>query len=68
MRSIILRRVVNSAVWMVSGIVVIVVRTSVTQRGSILVWEIIGGGMVIYGAIRLIWTLVKTSSTNATSV
>jgi len=68
MRAIILRRVVNSAVWIVSGIVVVVVRASVTQGGSILVWEIIGGGMVIYGVIRLIWTLVKTSSTNGTSV
>ena len=68
MRSIILTRIVNSAIWIVSGIVVIIVRTSVTQGGSILLWETIGGGMMVYGAARLVWTLVKTSSTSATPV
>lgn len=68
MRPIILRNVVNSAVWVISGIVVLIVRASVTQGGSILVWEIIGGGMIIFGAGRLVWVLIKTSSTSATSV
>ena len=68
MRAIILRRIVNSSVWIVSGIVVIIIRTSVTQGGSVLVWEIIGGAMMIYGAGRLVWALIKTSSTSATSV
>ena len=68
MRPIILRNVVNSAVWVISGIVVLIVRASVTQGGSILVWEIIGGGMIIFGAGRLVWVLIKTSSTSATSI
>ncbi|HEX9239189.1 MAG TPA: hypothetical protein VF910_00865 [Candidatus Bathyarchaeia archaeon] len=68
MRSTILTRIVNSAVWIVSGIVVIIVRASVTQGGSVLVWTTIGGGMIIYGAGRLVWALLKTSSTGPTPV
>jgi len=63
MRSTILTRIVNSAIWIVSGVVVIIVRASVTQGGSVLVWTTIGGGMIIYGAGRLVWAIVKTSST-----
>jgi len=44
-------------------VVVIIVRASVTQGGSVLVWTTIGGGMIIYGAGRLVWAIVKTSST-----
>jgi hypothetical protein len=65
MRAIILRNVVNSAVWIISGVVVLIVRASTTQGGSILVWEIIGGGMIIFGAGRFVWVLIKTSSTSA---
>jgi hypothetical protein len=68
MRAIILRRIVNSTVWIVSGIVVIIVRASVTQGGLSMLWWIVGGGMMIYGAGRLVWELIKTSSTNATPV
>jgi hypothetical protein len=68
MRPTILTRIVNSSIWIVSGIVVVIVRTSVTQGGFVLVWEAIGGGMMIYGATRLVWALVKTRSTNATSL
>lgn len=68
LRPTILTRIVNSTIWIVSGIVVIIVRTSVIQGGSVLLWETIGGGMIAYGAIRMVWTLVKTSSTNATAV
>ncbi|HWY27991.1 MAG TPA: hypothetical protein VNW25_01900 [Candidatus Sulfotelmatobacter sp.] len=68
MRAIILRNVVNSAVWIISGVVVLIVRASTTQGGSILVWEIIGGGMIIFGAARFVWVLIKTSLTNATPI
>jgi hypothetical protein len=68
MRAIILRRIVNSTVWIVSGIVVIIVRASVTQGGLSMLWWIVGGGMMIYGAGRLVWEFIKTSSTNATPV
>jgi len=68
MRAIILKRIVNGAVWIISGVVVIIVRTSLRQGGSILVWEIIGGGMVTYGAGRLVWALTKASSTGTASV
>jgi hypothetical protein len=63
MRAVILRKIVSGAVWMISGIVVIVVRTSANRGGSILVWELIGVGMIVFGAIRLIWTLIKTLPT-----
>jgi hypothetical protein len=68
MRSTILTRIINSAIWIVSGIVVIIVRVFVTQGGSVLLWETIGGGMIAYGALRLVWVLFRTSSTSATSI
>ncbi|HEX9613846.1 MAG TPA: hypothetical protein VGA05_09555 [Candidatus Bathyarchaeia archaeon] len=64
MRAIILRRVVNSAVWIISGILVIIIRAFVTRGGSILVWEIIGVGMMIYGTARLVWALIKTATSS----
>jgi hypothetical protein len=67
MRAVILRRVVNGIVWIISGMVIIVVRTSVIKGGFILEWEILGGGMMIYGATRLIWELIKTWSKSATA-
>src|SRR6266568_4206119 len=54
MRSTILTRIVNSAIWIVSGVVVIIVRASVTQGGSVLVWTTIGGGMIVYGAANIV--------------
>jgi hypothetical protein len=68
MRAIVLRRIVNSTVWTASGIVVLIVRSSVPQGGSILVWEIIGGGMIIYGVGRLVWTVIGTLARGAMSV
>jgi len=68
MRSTILTRIINSAIWIVSGIVVIIVRVFVAQGGSVLLWETIGGGMIAYGALRLVWALFRTSSTSATSI
>ncbi|HZF21319.1 MAG TPA: hypothetical protein VEZ43_02490 [Dongiaceae bacterium] len=68
MRAIVLRNVVSSVVWILSGIVVLIVRAFTTQGGSILVWEIIGGGMIILGAGRLAWVIIRTSSTSATPV
>ena len=68
MMSTIQARIVNSTIWIVSGIVVIILRTSVIQGGSVLLWETIGGGMIVYGAVRLVWALLKTPSTTATPV
>jgi hypothetical protein len=33
-----------------------------------MVWEIIGGAMIIFGAGRIVWALVKNSSETATTV
>ena len=66
MRGLILKRIVNSTVWIVSGIVVIIVRVFVTQGGSVLVWEIIGGGMIVFGAARLVWALIRSTSARPT--
>ena len=62
----ILDRIINSTVWIVSGIVVIILRVFVTQGGSVLVWEIIGGGMIVFGAARLVWALIRGTSASPT--
>jgi len=68
MRPAILTSIVNSTIWIVSGIVVIVVRSLIIQGGSVILWETIGGGMIAYGAFRLLWAFFRTSSTSATSI
>jgi hypothetical protein len=68
MRPANLTRIVNSTIWIVSGIVVIVVRSLIIQGESVILWETIGGGMIAYGALRLVWALFRTSSTSATPI
>jgi hypothetical protein len=61
------RRAVNSLIWIVCGILVIILRTVILQSTSILVWEALGLGMIAYGGAKLVWVLVRRTPTNTSS-
>jgi hypothetical protein len=55
MNAISARRAVNSTAWISCGIIIIAVRTLLSPNNTTLLWEIIGGGMIVYGLARLFW-------------
>ncbi len=59
MNSVIARKVLNSMIWIASGVLVIIIRVLIIQNTSILAWELLGGGMVAYGSFRLLWALAR---------
>ncbi len=52
-------KLVSGLVWIVCGVLVIIIRGFIIQTASILVWELVGGGMVVYGSARLLWNLAR---------
>ncbi|HKI76220.1 MAG TPA: hypothetical protein VKA28_03375 [Candidatus Bathyarchaeia archaeon] len=59
MNSVIAKKVLNSIIWIASGVLVIIIRVLIIQSTSILAWELLGGGMVAYGSFRLLWALAR---------
>lgn len=53
------RRVANGSIWIACGVLVIVIRALLVQGGSLIVWEILGAAMIVYGSSRTVWALVK---------
>jgi hypothetical protein len=58
------RGAVNSFIWIVCGILVIIIRTMILQTTSIFIWEALGLVMIAYGGAKLIWVLVKSTPAN----
>ncbi len=65
MNSVIARKVLNSIIWIASGVLVIIIRVLIIQSTSILAWELLGGGMVAYGSFRLLWALARSVPTDS---
>ena len=59
MQTFVLKRVVNSAIWIVCGALVILIRLYVVAGQSLILWETLGVTMIGYGAFRLVWALIK---------
>lgn len=59
MQAFVAKRVVNSVIWIVCGGLVILIRLYVAGGQSLIIWEGLGVTMIVYGALRLIWALVK---------
>lgn len=59
MQTLTAKRVVNSAVWIVCGGLVIMIRFYFARGPSLVVWEGVGATMMAYGGFRLVWALVK---------
>jgi hypothetical protein len=52
-------RALNSLIWIICGILVITIRTVIIPTASILIWELLGGAMITYGAAKLAWFLTR---------
>jgi len=59
MKTISVQRAVNSIVWISCGAIVIGARAALSPSISTLAWEIIGGGMIVFGTARLLWAIIK---------
>ncbi len=59
MRAVSLQTAVNSAVWISSGIILIGVRAGLLHNLDSIA-EILGIGMIMFGAARLIWAMART--------
>ena len=60
MRAVSIQRAVNSAVWISCGIIIIGVRAVLFHNVSIIAYAILGVGMIIFGAARLLWAAAGT--------
>ncbi len=58
------RGIINSAIWIICGALVVLVRALTLQGTSILYWELLGFGMIAYGGTKLVWVLAKGPPTN----
>ncbi len=68
MKDIGIQRTLNGIVWILCGVILIVARALLPQTFSTLVWQIIGAGMIMFGAARLVWGFVTSGrSRSATS-
>jgi hypothetical protein len=56
---VIVARALNSLIWIVCGALVITIRTIILPTASLLIWELLGGGMIAYGAAKLVWFLAR---------
>lgn len=59
MHPITARKVTNGSIWIACGVLVVVIRALLVQGGSLLVWEVLGAAMIVYGSSRTVWALVK---------
>jgi hypothetical protein len=53
------KRVVNSTIWIVCGGLVIMIRFYFARGPSLIIWEGVGATMMVYGAFRLVWALMR---------
>jgi hypothetical protein len=56
---VIVARAINSLIWIVCGALVIVIRAVILPTGSVQVWELLGGGLIAYGAAKLVWFIAR---------
>ena len=53
-------KIINGLIWITCGAVIIAIRGPLSVQNSyVLVWEIIGGVMITFGAVRLVWATFR---------
>src|SRR6266487_1324458 len=62
------QRVANSLIWIVCGALVITIRALIIQSSSIIIWELLGGAMIVYGGAKLLWFLARRLPTEPSSL
>jgi hypothetical protein len=53
MKPLVLQTTINSMIWVACGLFIILIRAFILPGSNILLWEGIGGVMIVYGVARL---------------
>jgi hypothetical protein len=56
-----LQTMISGIVWVVCGLVVVVTKVSFFAKSASVYWEYVGGLMILFGVVRLLWGLVRGS-------
>jgi len=48
-------------VWIICGLVVVAIKVGFFTRSASVYWEYVGGLMILFGLVRLLWGLVRGS-------
>ncbi|HEX4922069.1 MAG TPA: hypothetical protein VFV92_15185 [Candidatus Bathyarchaeia archaeon] len=60
MHPFIMGKIINGLIWITCGAVVIAFRGPLSfQNSYFLVWDIIGGAMIAFGTVRLVWAVFR---------
>jgi hypothetical protein len=61
MQPLSLQTIISGMVWVICGLVVLVTKVSLFAKSASVYWEYIGGLMILFGLVRLLWGMVKGS-------
>jgi len=59
MQPLSLQTKISGMVWVVCGLIVIVAKVSLFPGSTSIYWEYVGGLMILFGLVRLLWGLVR---------
>lgn len=59
MQQLSLQTVISGMVWVICGLVVVATKVSFFARSASVYWEYVGGLMILFGLVRLLWGLVR---------
>jgi hypothetical protein len=61
MQPLSLQTIISGMVWVICGLVVLVTKVSLFAKSASVYWEYIGGLMILFGLVRLLWGMAKGS-------
>ena len=50
---------ISAMVWIICGLVVVATKVSLFARSAPVYWEYVGGLMILFGLVRLLWGLAR---------
>jgi hypothetical protein len=61
MQPLSLQTTISGMVWVICGLLVVVAKVGFFARSASIYWEYVGGLMILFGVVRLLWGLVRGS-------
>lgn len=62
MQSLSLGGLISGLVWVACGFVLVLVKVSLFTSSASIYWEYVGGFMILFGVVRLLWAIARGSS------
>jgi len=59
MKPVSVRALVAGIVWVVSGVILVVVKVDVLPSTASVYWEYVGGFMILFGLVRLLYGILR---------